>query len=242
MTGSEHIVKAMDHELAHLDHVIAEMGGLAERQLEDAVEALVRGDFTLAKKVIAKDVEIDDLESEIAQFVVRFLARRQPMADDLRAIVAGLKIAANIERIGDYAKNIAKRTLVIEDPTQLQSARHAIARMAKVVQEMISGVLGAYIARDVAQAKDVLARDSEVDQLNTSLFRELLTYMMEDPRQISRCTHFLFMAKNLERMGDHATGIAEQVTFIVTGETPREERAKQDASSATVLDSSDSST
>ena len=161
------------------------------------------------------------------------------MADDLRAIVAGLKISAGIERIGDYAKNIAKRTLVIEDHTSLQGARHSIARMAKVVQEMIAGVLGAYVARDVVQAEDVLARDSEVDQLNTSLFRELLTYMMEDPRQISGCTHLLFIAKNLERMGDHATGIAEQVRFIVTGKAPVDERHKEDKSSVTVLDSPD---
>ena len=239
MSKSEHIVRAVDAELGQLDNMIAEMGGLAERQLENAIAALVGRDREMAETIIEGDEKIDHLEAQVNAFVIRFLALRQPVADDLRVIIAALKIATYIERIGDYAKNLAKRTLALEESRVVHGTAASIARMATVVQAMIAGALGAYIARDIAQADDVRRRDTEVDQLNSSMFRELLTYMLEDPRHISACTHLLFAAKNLERMGDHATGIAEQVHFIVTGSAPKDERLKQDESSTTVLAAQD---
>jgi phosphate transport system protein len=235
MSESEHIVKAFDEELKDLERMIAEMGGLAESQLARAIEALARRDSDLADKVVADDKRLDALEAEVDDFVVRLLARRQPMAEDLRLIIAGIKIAANLERIGDYAKNIAKRTVTLSRAPAVGGATQSIARMARVVQEMIKLVLDAYADRDVAKANDVRARDAEVDQVHTSLFRELLTYMMEDARNITACTHLLFVAKNVERMGDHATGIAEQVHFVVEGRVPEDERPRGDTSSFTVV-------
>ena len=232
----DHIVSSFDEELSRLDAIIAEMGGLAERQLADAVDALARRDVELAKKVVEADALIDQLEEEVDNFTIRMLALRQPMADDLRAVVVGLKMASNLERIGDYAKNVAKRTLTLSSMEPVGNATSSIQRMARQVQDMIKNVLDAYGAHDIAKADDVRLRDEEVDLMHTSLFRELLTYMLEDPRNITACTHLLFIAKNVERIGDHVTSIAENVHFLVSGEKPTDERPKSDLSSETVVE------
>src|SRR3989339_527241 len=205
----DHIVKSFDSDLSRLDAIIAEMGGLAERQLADAVEALVRRDIELAQKVIDGDKRIDELESTIDNLTIRVLALRQPMAEDLRVVIVALKMAANLERIGDYAKNVAKRTLILATMDPVGNATQSLQRMASQVQAMIKNVLDAYGAHDIDKADDVRLRDEEVDLMHTSLFRELLTYMMEDPRNITACTHLLLIAKNVERIGDHVTSIAE---------------------------------
>ncbi|MDP6705752.1 MAG: phosphate signaling complex protein PhoU [Alphaproteobacteria bacterium] len=233
---TEHIVKSFDEELAKLDHMVAEMGGLAEAQLADAITALVRRDVALAERVVESDRRIDAIEADLHSFTIRLLALRQPMADDLRIIVAALKISSNLERVGDYAKNIAKRTLVLAKTPALGGAPQSIARMAALTQAMIGSVLDAYIQRDAAKADDVRLRDQEVDQIYTSLFRELLTYMMEDPRNITAATHLLFVAKNVERIGDHVTSVAEQVHYMVEGELPGELRPKGDETSFTVVE------
>ncbi|MBT4491116.1 MAG: phosphate signaling complex protein PhoU [Rhodospirillaceae bacterium] len=233
---TEHIVKSFDEELLKLDNLVVEMGGLAESQLADAIAALVRRDIELAGRVVEQDKRIDAIENEIHGFVLRLLATRQPVAVDLRIILASLKISSSLERIGDYAKNIAKRTTTIAKVPAMGGTAQSIARMTGVVQGMIKNVLDAYIGRDVDMAADVRARDEEVDQMHTSLFRELLTYMMEDPRNITPATHLLFTAKNVERIGDHVTGIAEQIHFMVAGELPGDLRPKGDNTSYTVVE------
>ncbi|MEG3619054.1 phosphate signaling complex protein PhoU [Magnetovibrio sp. PR-2] len=235
MLEQDHIVTSFDEDLGRIDSVIAEMGGLAERQLSDAVDALARNDVELAKKVIDSDIKIDALEEDLDNFTIKVLALRQPMADDLRAVVVALKMASNLERIGDYAKNVAKRTQTLSEMDTVGDATATIQRMARQVQSMIGNVLDAYGTRDVAKANAVRLRDEEVDMMHTSLFRELLTYMLEDPRNITACTHLLFIAKNVERIGDHVTSIAENVHFLVSGEKPSEERPKNDLSSETVV-------
>lgn len=231
----EHIVKAFDEDLSQIESLIMEMGGLAEAQITDASTALSRRDVELGNSVIANDERIDALEAEVDATVVRILAQRQPMAQDLRAVVVAPKIASNLERIGDYAKNMAKRTSVLAQSKPIGSAPATITRMCEAVQAMMKSVLDAYVARDKEAADDVRLRDAEVDQMHNTLFRELLTYMMEDPRAITPCMHLLFIAKNVERMGDHATSIAEQVHYMVTGETFDEERPKGDQTSYTVV-------
>ena len=231
---TEHIVKSFDEELNRLDGIIAEMGGLAEAQLADAIEVLTTRDAEKASRVVAVDSRIDTLEGEVDAQAIRMLALRQPMADDLRVVIVALKTSAVIERIGDYAKNVAKRTVALAQMPPIGPAR-TIGRMGRLVQEMIKNVLDAYLARDLAKADDVRVRDEEVDALYTSVFRELLTYMMEDPRNITPCTHLLFAAKNIERIGDHATNIAENVHFLITGEVLQDDRPKGDATSFTVV-------
>ena len=233
MTG-DHIVKSFGEELDRIDQLIVEMGGLAETQLASAIRALVRRDADLANDVREGDARIDDLEREINDRIVRILALRQPMAGDLRVAIAALKISNELERIGDYAKNVAKRSVVLVQSPAMSSTL-TISRMGTLVQSMIKNVLDAYVARDAAAAEDVRDADQEVDQLHTSMFRELLTYMMEDPRNITPCTHLLFIAKNIERMGDHTTNIAEQVHFLVVGQDPEAARTKRDKSSTTVV-------
>ncbi len=239
----EHIVKSYDEDLRRLEYLIAEMGGLAEMQLADAIAALVKFDGETAKEVIKKDKRIDALEMEIDDFVIKLMALRQPFAEDLRSVITGLKISSNLERIGDYSKNIAKRTTTLSKSTMLPTLANGpistISRMAFIVQGMIKNVLDAYIARDADKADDVRAKDEEVDQLHSSLFRELLTYMMEDPRNITPCTHLIFVAKNVERMGDHVTGIAEQIHFMVHGTLPDEERPKGDSTSTMMIEPTD---
>ncbi len=232
----EHIVHSYDTELNQLQNMIAEMGGLAEMQLARAVAALVKYDADAANDIVEKDRRIDELEDAIDDLAVRLIAKRQPMAGDLRTIITGLKVSSNLERIGDYAKNIAKRTVTISSATGLRGPISTIARMAALVQSMIKNVLDAYIAHDADKADDVRARDQEVDQIHSGLFRELLTYMMEDPRNITPCTHLLFIAKNIERVGDHVTSVAEQIHYMVHGELPLGERPKQDLSSFTLVE------
>jgi phosphate transport system protein len=233
----EHILKSYDDELNHLQSLIAQMGGLAETQLARAINALVKADTETAAALVENDRRIDQLEAEIDEFSVRLIAKCQPFAYDLRRIITGLKVASNLERIGDYAKNIAKRTVTISAAPGLRGPVATIARMGALVQGMIKNVLDAYIAHDADKADDVRVRDLEVDQLHSALFRELLTYMMEDPRNITACTHLLFIAKNVERIGDHVTGVAEQVHYMVHGEMPSDERPKRDETGIT-LDSS----
>ena len=233
--SDEHIVKSFGEELERIDLLIVEMGGLVENQLALAIRALVRRNTELANQVRDSDVRIDDLEREINERIVRMLALRQPVAGDLRVAIAALKISNDLERVGDYAKNVAKRSLVLVQSPAMSSTL-TISRMGALVQSMIKNVLDAYVRRDAAAAEQVRLADQEVDQLHTSMFRELLTYMMEDPRNITPCTHLLFIAKNIERMGDHATNIAEQVHFLVVGQDPEGPRPKQDRSSTTIVE------
>lgn len=213
---TDHTVKSYDDELAHLTNIIARMGGMAEAQLAAALQSLAQRDSDLAAKVVANDAQIDELEQEVSHFTVRMLALRQPLAVDLRHIVAALKISSEIERIGDYAANVAKRTLVLNQQPVVKPAS-AVLHMGRIVQEILKEILDSYVQRDVEKAVQVWNRDEEVDDMYTALFRELITYMMEDPRTITACTHLMFMAKNIERMGDHATNIAETLHFLVVG-------------------------
>jgi len=233
---TKHIVKSFDKDLQSLDNSIAEMGGLVEMQLARTLECLVKRDVDLALDVTAKDRQIDDMETKIHMDAVRLLGLRQPIASDLREVIAAFQTASELERIGDYARNIAKRTTALIKLPPVGSAAQSISRMGSVVQGMVKGILDAYQTRDTSLADDIRKRDREVDQLNTSLFRELLTYMMEDPHIITTCTHLLFISKNVERMGDHATNIAEHIHMIVFGHDPESERPKEDQSSFTVVE------
>ncbi len=233
--SSEHIVKAFDEELQQLSAVVLRMGGAAEAQLAGAIEALARRDSELAQKVVAGDEAIDQMDLELDENAVRTLALRQPMANDLRAVICALKISSDLERIGDYAKNVAKRTLALNQLAPHEAAR-SIPRMAKLVQAIIKDVLDAYANHDPGRALDVWHRDEEVDEMYTALFRELLTYMMEDPRNITPCTHLLFIAKNIERIGDHATNIAETTHYLTTGKRIHGGRPKGDLSSFQVVE------
>ena len=224
---AEHTVKSYDEELDRMNNAVLEMGGLVERQLAASIDSLVRRDDDRASQVIIDDRRVDALEAEIDQLAMRILALRQPVAVDLRTIIASLKIASDLERMGDYAANVAKRTIALDaiDPMRLT---RAISRMAGTVQGMIKEVLDAFRDGDVERAMAVWRRDEEVDESYNSLFRELLTYMMEDPRRITPCAHLLFVAKNIERIGDHATNIAEIINYAVTGTPVGEERPKGD--------------
>lgn len=232
--ASEHTVKAFDDQLKRLENLIAEMGGLAEVQLADAIEAMRTRELERAARITAADQKIDDLELLVDQEAVALLALRQPMAKDLREIVGALKAASMLERVGDYAKNVAKRTAALAEMPPVPSVQ-TVVRLGLLAQEMIKDVLDAYIARDADKADAVRQQDKELDALHTSIFRELLTYMMEDPRSITACTHLLFIAKNIERIGDHATNIAEVIIFMVEGHTPALDRQKDDVTSFTVV-------
>ena len=223
----DHIVKSFDGELKLLTQEIAQMGGLAEAQLAQAIDSLARRDSNAAMQVIESDKRIDALEQDVSNLTIRMLALRQPMATDLREVVAAIKISSDIERIGDYAKNIAKRALQLN---QLQPLRPvgSIPRMGHLAQQIVKDVLDAYVEKDADRAVAAWRRDEEIDEMYTSLFRELLTYMMEDPRNISPSTHLLFIAKNIERIGDHATNIAETVHFLAKGKSIDEARPKGD--------------
>lgn len=236
-----HIVQRYDEELKKLTTMIVQMGGLAESQLANAVEAVTKRDSELANTVIQSDAKIDALRHQVDDFAIELLARRQPMASDLRTIVSALRISSEIERIGDYAKNIAKRSIVLNQAPLVRPV-HATPRMALLVQAMIKDTLDAYVAGDVAKADAVWARDEEVDELYNSLFRELLTYMMEDPRSITSCTHLLFIAKNIERIGDHTTNIAELIHYAVKGEMITEERPKGDSTAYALVSAPGSTT
>ena len=228
--ASEHIIKSYDEELQRLNRMIVEMGGLAETQLAAAIEAVSRRDSDLAARVIQDDDKVDQLERDLDNLAIRLLALRQPMARDLREIVAALKIAADIERICDYAANVAKRSIALAQSPPVQLV-HALPRMAHLALLLVKNVIDAYVARDADKAIQVWHRDEELDSMYASVFREFLTYMMEDPRNIGACTHLLFMAKNIERVGDHATNIAENLYYLVHGTPLTEARPKGDNSS-----------
>ena len=223
----DHIVKDFNEELSQLDNLLAEMGGLCEAQLSKAMEAMVKRDVDLASAVIEGDRKIDDLEKQVDSLAINLIALRQPMAADLRMIIASLKVANNLERVGDYAKNIGKRTIALSKSPVISNTANSIQRMSTMVEGMIKNALDALINRDSQRAKDVRISDQEVDQMHSSLFKELLTFMAEDPESISTCTHLLFIAKNLERVGDHMTSVAEQIVFIVEGEILDDERPKK---------------
>ena len=221
-----HITSAFDRDLEAIQAQVMRMGGLVEAALLDGARALKSRDEELATRVRKGDKAIDALETEIYEACARLLALRQPIASDLRTVLSVMKIAANLERVGDYAKNMAKRANVLVHLAPIDGAPGSIKRMAKEVHAMLSDALDAFIRRDVALAEDVRERDLEVDQMYNALFREFLTFMMEDPRSISACMHLHFIAKNIERAGDHVTSIAEQVIYMVTGEVPGEARPK----------------
>jgi len=230
----EHTVRAFGEQLESLAAGVAQMGGLAEAQFADAIEAIGKRDMALAEAAIAGDPRIDELQLSIEDQAVKVLALRQPLAIDLRDTLAAIKIASELERVGDLAKNIAKRALVLnrEPPIRLTLS---LARMGKVTLSQINTVLDAYSDRDAAGAEAVWRQDNEIDEIYNSLFRELLTYMMEDPRTISLCTHLLFVAKNIERCGDHATNIAETVYHMVSGGHLASDRPKADVTSSTSI-------
>ena len=225
---NEHIVKSYEDELNVLTAECARMGGLTEAQVADSLEAVVKRDQQLAGVVVSRDDRLDALESDIERKAIRLIALRQPMANDLRRTVAAMKIANNLERVGDLAKNIAKRGLVIIESEPMTPLTRSIERMGKLVSSRLKEVLDAYTSSDVDRAAAVWARDDEVDEHYNSLFRELLTYMMGDPRTITACAHLLFVAKNLERIGDHATNIAEIIHYEITGEEMISDRPKTD--------------
>lgn len=232
--ASEHIARAYDDELKRLNNAIAEMGGLAESQLGAAIEAVAMRDAELAGQVVQTDPKVDQLERDVDNLAIRLLALRQPVARDLREIFAALKIASDLERIADYAANVAKRSIALSQAPPVRPV-HALPRMAHFAQLLIKDVLDAYVQRDADKAYSVWIRDAELDEMYSSLFRELLTYMMEDPRSISPCTHLLFMAKNIERIGDHATNIAENLYYLVNGVPLEQVRPKGDVSSLEVV-------
>ena len=231
----DHIVKDFNEELSQLDNLLAEMGGLCEAQLSKAMEAMVKRDVDLASAVIEGDRRIDDLEKQVDSLAINLIALRQPMAADLRMIIASLKVANNLERVGDYAKNIGKRTIALSKVPVIANTANSIERMSTMVEGMIKNALDALINRDSQRAKDVRISDQEVDQMHSSLFKELLTFMAEDPESISTCTQLLFIAKNLERVGDHMNSVAEQIVFIVECDILDDERPKKDKTSSTVL-------
>ncbi len=230
MPSETHIVKSYTEEIAQLTSLIAEMGGYAQAAVSDAMLALRRRDSELAARVVEGDQKIDQLESQVSVLVVRLLALRQPMANDLRTIVASLKIASDLERVGDYAKNIAKRALILNKSPVVEPIA-GIYNLSRMVEVMLSEVLDAYFEENAEIALKLRERDQEVDLAHTGLFRETVTYMMEDPRKITACTHLVFIAKNLERIGDHATNIAESIVFQVSGERPVDRHFRESPSS-----------
>jgi phosphate transport system protein len=235
-TTTEHTVRSYDAELNELSQRIAEMGGLAEQQLADAISALVHSDLDLAQRVIAGDARVDRLQRQIEEAAIMMIARRQPMAQDLREIVTAIHIANDLERIGDLAKNTAKRVIAIGGAFGSPRLVAGVEHMAELSIAQLKNVLDAFASRDLPAALAVWERDGEIDTMYTSLFRELLTYMMEDPRTITLCTHLLFCAKNVERIGDHATNIAETLHYLITGHTLTDERPKKDNSSLTSVE------
>ena len=220
---AEHTVKAFDEDITRLRGLIAEMGGLAEVAIQEAMQALVTGDEELAAGVVERDLKLDRLESEVDELAVRVIALRAPMANDLREIIAALKIAGVVERIGDYAKNIAKRVGRIEGRNRFEPLT-LIPAMGDVCVEMVHDVLTAFAARDPVLAREVIATDDKVDAFYDSIFRNLVSYMVENPATISSAAQLLFIARNLERVGDHATNVAEMVHYAATGHYPPDER------------------
>jgi phosphate transport system protein len=231
MSTDQHIASAFDRDLETIQAQIMKMGGLVEEAILNAAKSLESRDEELAEDVRNRDRAIDLLEEQINEEAARVIALRAPTAVDLRLILSVIKISGNLERIGDYAKNMAKRTTVLSSMPQINGSTAALRRMAKEVERMLRDVLDAYIQRDADLAQDVMHRDHDVDQMYNALFREFITFMMEDPRNITPCMHLHFIAKNTERMGDHVTSIAEQVIYLITGEMPEDPRPKSDITS-----------
>jgi phosphate transport system protein len=226
--ASEHTTKAFDSDLQELTRLVAEMGGLVERMIVDSVDALVRRDVSAGMSVVAADVEVDGLQRLIEERAVLTIARRQPMAIDLRQIVGAMRVAIDLERIGDLAKNMGKRVNALDSDFHPLKLIRGLEHMTDLVQGQVKAVLDAYAAHDLPSAMTVWKGDEQVDAICTSLFRELLTYMMEDPRNISFCIHLMFCAKNIERIGDHATNIAETVFYMIEGQQILDKRPKGD--------------
>jgi phosphate transport system protein len=231
----QHITSAFDRDLEDIQAKIMKMGGLVEAAILEGAISLETRDEERAEKVRAADKAIDLLEEKINEDAARLIALRSPTAGDLRLVLAIMKISGNLERIGDYAKNMAKRTGVLAQMAPVSDSAGSLRRMAKEVSKMLKDVLDAYIHRDAELAGDVIKRDSDVDQMYNGLFREFLTFMMENPRNITACMHLHFIGKNIERMGDHVTAIAEQVVYLVTGEYPEEARLKSDVTSTQTI-------
>lgn len=227
---SSHIMSAFDEELKYLNRRISEMGGLAEQMCADAVRALVNADGALAQKVISDDAILDNAEREIQEKAIVTIAKRQPMASDLREIIGTLRIAADLERVGDLGKNNAKRVMAVQGTGVPRKLARGLEHLSELALVQLKEVLDVFANRSAQKAEAIRQRDEEIDAMYTSLFRELLTYMMEDPRNITTCTHLLFCAKNIERIGDHATNIAETIYYIATGAQPLGERPKDDSS------------
>jgi len=223
---SDHIVSAFDNELKNLTSRISEMGGKVERMVNDSILALVRMDVEAARSIIAQDRMIDIMQREVDEAAVLTIAKRQPMAQDLRIIISCIRISNDLERVGDMAKNIARRVIDLDGQTTKTKLIHGIEHLTNLGLAQLKDVLDAFAARDVALAHTVWSRDQQLDEFYTSVFRELLTYMMEDPRNITFCTHLLFCAKNVERIGDHATNIAETIVYLATGQTMTDPRKK----------------
>ncbi|MEM9474064.1 MAG: phosphate signaling complex protein PhoU [Pseudomonadota bacterium] len=228
MNEANHIQSVFDRDLEAIQAMVMKMGGLVEAAIIDAAKSLEARDEELAAQVRKNDKAIDALEEQVNEEAARVIALRAPTASDLRTVLSVMKISGNLERCGDYAKNLAKRTSVLVQMQPPEGAATSLRRMAHEVQMMMKDVLDAYIQRDAELAEDVRQRDHDVDQMYNALFREFLTFMMEDPRNITSCMHLHFIAKNIERMGDHVTSIADQVIYLVTGEMPDEQRPKGD--------------
>ncbi len=231
MSGTQHVVRSYDHELKRLKSLLTEMGGITENQLALATQAILRRDADAAARAVEADPRVDELEREVEAFVIRMIALRQPMADDLRQIVAALKISADLERIGDYAANAAKRSLVLGRYGQ-DFNLSGIAHMSELVQRNLKLIVDAIGENDAAKALEVWRSDQPIDDVYNATFRGLITYMMEDPRSVTPCTHLLFIAKNLERIGDKATNIAEILYYAVTGDIIQGERPKGPSSAS----------
>jgi phosphate transport system protein len=235
MSETAHTVTSYDDDLRFLSDRIARMGGHAERMVDRAVTALIRSDHALSKEVIADDATLDAWERELIDKSVLVIAKRQPMAGDLREIIGTMRIASDLERIGDLGKNIAKRTVAVAEIRQPVRLYRGLESLAELAMIQMKEVLDTFANRNIEGISRLRDRDEEIDAKYTSLFRELLTYMMEDPRNISACTHLLFCAKNIERIGDHVTNIAENIHYMVTGEELKAERPKDDQSNAVVV-------
>ena len=225
MNKSHHIVRSYDQDLQNVTNRIIEMGGAVEAQLADAIDAMIKRDGELANLTAQKDSQIDEMEREIDEHVISLIAKRQPMADDLREMISAMKIVGILERVGDYAAHVAERAAIVAD-TPAMPPITVVSRMGKMVRDLLADALGAYARRDAELALSVWLRDQDLDQLYSSLFRELLQAMEEDSHNIVPCTHLLFVAKYIERVGDFATNIAEHVHFIVLGKMPEGERPK----------------
>jgi phosphate transport system protein len=232
MVMSEHTAKAFDIDLQELTRMVAEMGGLAEKQVADSIDALVERDTDRAQGTVAADLAIDALQREIEEKAVLTIARRQPMAVDLREIVGALRVANDLERIGDLAKNIGKRVLALDSEFHPPKLIRGVEHMGALVLAQLKEVLDSYARHDLKKALAVWSGDEEIDSMCTSLFRELLTYMMEDPRNITFCIHLMFCAKNIERMGDHATNVAETVYYMIEGHEIADQRPKGDTTTS----------